>query len=328
VRLNTNESPYPPPSSFLESLFTRIGEAELNRYPDRDANEVRERLAAHLGTITERVWAASGSNEILLQVLLAFGGFERKVMTFEPTYGMHSHIARIAGTRLLRGRRDSDFSIQPDLTVEAIRAELPDIVFLCSPNNPTGNSDPLETVAQICSAAPGIVVMDQAYAEFSDTTFHHLVEEFEHLIVVRSFSKAWRLAGVRIGYLIAQRGILEEIGRVRLPYHFSTLAQAAALAALDHSDELLGTAETIKHERDRVWRELSTTKDIVAFPSDANFIMFRPQKPAGEVWQSLLDREVLIRDFSDRRGSEGCLRVTIGSPEENEAFLEALAESL
>lgn len=326
VRLNTNESPFPPPPTVIEEVTRRISEMELNRYPDRDATEVRERLAEYVGTITERVWVASGSNEILLQLLLAFGGAERKVMTFEPTYGMHTHMARISGTRLLRGRRDADFSLQLDATVEAIRAQLPEIVFLCSPNNPTGNSDPEDVVREICSAAPGIVVMDQAYAEFGGETFHHLIEEFEHLVVTRTFSKAWRLAGARIGYMIARPMIMEEVMRVRLPYHFSSLAQAMTLAALDHSEEILGTVETIRHERDRVYRELETTKGIQAYPSDGNYILFRVlEGEATDVWQGLLDKEVLIRDFSDRPGSTGCLRVTIGTAEEDEAFLEALS---
>lgn len=329
VKLNTNETPYPPPESFLRDLADRISTLPLNRYPDRDVFELREGLAAHIGTLTDRVWVANGSNEVLLQLLLAFGGAERKVMTFEPTYVMHSHITRISGTRLLRGRRSPDYSLHLEASVEAVTAQAPDIVLLCSPNNPTGNSNDEEEIAAICTAAPGLVILDEAYAEFADASFVRMVEEHDNLVVTRSFSKAWRLAGARLGYLVAQSWILEDLLKVRLPYHLSMLSQAAGLAALAHRAELMSTVETIKHERDRLWQELSTTRGVVAFPSRANFILFRCEAaPALQVWQGLFDRGVLIRDFSEIPGCEGCLRVSVGTPEEDERFLEALSEVL
>lgn len=329
VKLNTNESPYPPPDAFKEALAERIASASLNRYPDREFTEFREGLAAQVGTLTDRLWAANGSNEVLLQLLLAFGGPERKVMTFEPTYAMHAHITRVSGSRLLRGRLNPDFTMHPEATIEAIRDQEPDIVFLCSPNNPTGNSLSEEEIEAVCGAAPGIVILDEAYAEFAGRTFVRLVEALDHLVVTRSFSKAWRLAGVRIGYLVAQPWVIDEILKVRLPYHLSVLTQAAGLAALSMAAELQSTVETIRHERDRLWRELSTTRGITAFPSEANFILFRCEaKGAGEVWQYLFDHGVLIRDFSDAPGCEGCLRVSVGTPEADEQFLETLSEAL
>lgn len=329
VKLNTNESPYPPPEEFMGDLARRIAVIPLNRYPDRDFSELREALAARVGVLTERVWLANGSNEILLQLLLAFGGAERRVITFEPTYGMHSHITRISGTRLVRGRRNPDFSLHLDASVEAIRSQQPDIVFLCSPNNPTGNVDSAEQVEAACKAAAGVIILDEAYAEFAGSSHVLLVEDHDHLVVVRSFSKAWRLAGARLGYCIAQPWVIEELLKVRLPYHLSSLTQAAGLAALAHAQEITSTVQTIRHERDRVWRELSTTRGIVAFPSHGNFLLFRCEaRPAAEVWQRLLDRGVLVRDFSDLAGCEGCLRVSVGTPEQNERFLDALSEAL
>lgn len=326
VRLNTNETPYPPPESFMSDLAARIATLPLHRYPDRDVMELREGLAAHIGTLTDRVWVASGSNEILLQLLLGFGGAERKCLTFEPTYGMHTHIIRVSGTRLLRGRRNPDFTLHVEASLEAIRSQQPDVVMLCSPNNPTGNADTEEEITAICEAAPGLVILDEAYAEFADFSLVRLVDHQENLVVTRSFSKAWRLAGARLGYLIAPTPVLEVILKVRLPYHLSALAQAAGLVALEHKLELMSTVETIKHERERLWRELSTMRGITAFPSRGNFILFRCEAaPAPEVWQKLLDEGVLVRDFSEVPGCEGCLRVSVGTAEEDERFLEALS---
>jgi histidinol-phosphate aminotransferase len=329
VKLNTNESPYPPPAAFMSDLATRISRLPLNRYPDRDARELREGLATRVGTLTDHIWVANGSNELLLQLLLAFGGSERKAMTFEPTYLMHSTLARISGTRLLRARRNPDFSMHLEASVEAVETQQPEVVFLCSPNNPTGNSMTEEDIEAICRAAPGLVILDEAYAEFSGVSFTRLVEDFDQLVITRSFSKAWRLAGARLGYLIAQPWILDEIQRSRLPYHLSALSQAAGLTALEHADEMMSTVETIRHERDRLWRELSTTSGITAFPSDANFIFFRCDTASGTAtWQALLEEGILIRDFSDLPACEEHLRVSVGTPEEDERFLETLSRVL
>lgn len=329
VKLNTNESPYPPPEDFMRDLAARIAGLSLNRYPERDFPELREGLARRAGTLTDRVWVANGSNEILLQLLLAFGSSERKVLTFEPTYALHSHITQVSGTRLIRGRRNPDYSLHLEASLDAIRVQKPDIVFLCSPNNPTGNAMTEEHVLAVCGAAPGLIILDEAYAEFAGRSSIRLVEECEHLVVVRSFSKAWRLAGARIGYLVAQPYVTEELLKVRLPYHLSSLTQAAGLTALAHARDLLATVESIRHERQRLWDELSTTRGIAAFPSQANFILFRCEsRPAGEVWQRLLDRGVLVRDFSDVPGCEQCLRVSVGTPEQDERFLEALSEAI
>lgn len=329
VRLNTNESPYPPPPAVMEDLARRVGALGLNRYPDRDFRELREALAAHVGTLTERVWVANGSNEIIQQLVLAFGGAERKAMTFEPTYDMHGRITRVTGTRLIRARRNADFTMDIETSVEAIRVNRPDIVFLCSPNNPSGTLIHGEDIEAIASAAAGLVVLDEAYAEFAGESAWRLVEDHEHLVVCRTFSKAFRMAGARIGYLIAQPSVIQEVLKVRLPYHLSSLTQAAALTALDHAEELESTVVTMRHERERLWDELSTTRGITAFPSRANFILFRCESvEAQTVWQRLLDRGVLIRDFSSTQGCEGCLRVSVGTAEQDEHFLEALSEAL
>ncbi len=329
VRLNTNESPYPPPKDFMEDLGRSVANLGLNRYPDRDFPALREGLARHVGTLTERIWVANGSNEIIQQLVQAFGGSERKAMTFEPTYAMHSHITRVSGTRFIRARRNPDFTMDLEASLSAIGLSQPEIIFLCSPNNPTGTVIPDEDVAAICDAAPGLVILDEAYAEFSGGSLWRLVEDYEHLVVVRTFSKAWRMAGARIGYMVAQGSVVKEVLKVRLPYHLSSLTQAAGLTALAHAGELTATVETIRHERDRLWNELSTTRGITAFPSRANFILFRCESaPAPEVWRRLLERGVLVRDFSSTQGCDGCLRVSVGTADQDEKFLEALSASL
>jgi histidinol-phosphate aminotransferase len=329
VRLNTNESPYPPPPAVMEDLARRVGGLGLNRYPDRDFRDLREALARHVGTLTERIWVANGSNEIIQQLVLAYGGAERRAMTFEPTYEMHTLITRVSGTRLVRARRRPDYTMDIDASVEAVRRNLPDIVFLCSPNNPSGTTIPDEGVAAICEAAPGLVILDEAYAEFAGSSAWRLLEDHENLVSTRTFSKAFRMAGARIGYMVAQPAVIAEVLKVRLPYHLSSLTQAAALTALDHAAELEATVETLCHERERLWGELSTTRGITAFPSWANFILFRCESvPAKDVWTRLLERGVLVRDFSETPGCEGCLRVSVGMPEQDERFLEALSLSL
>ncbi|MGQ0679778.1 MAG: histidinol-phosphate transaminase [Actinomycetota bacterium] len=326
VKLNTNESPFPPPESFTRQLQELVARLALNRYPLRDFLEVREALSSQLGTLTDRVWLANGSNEIILQLLLAYGGSERKIMTFEPTYEMHGHITRVSGTRHLRARRNPNYTMHPEASLEAIQVHRPDIVFLCSPNNPTGNSNTAEEVAAICEVTPALVILDEAYVEFSGRSHLRMIEEFDNLVVVRTFSKAWRMAGARIGYLVAQPQIIEEIQKVRLPYHLSSLTQAAALAGLANAAEMKGAVQTMVHERDRIFRELSTMRGLLAFPSDANFVLFRCEsRVASELWQDLLDRGVLIRDFSATPGCEGCLRVSVGTREQNEKFLEAIS---
>lgn len=250
-------------------------------------------------------------------------------MTFEPTYEMHSLITRVAGTRLIRARRGPSFAMDLDASIDAIRANRPDIVFLCSPNNPTGNVLTEEEIAAICEAAPGLVILDEAYTEFAGNSAWRLVEDYEHLVCVRTFSKAFRLSGARLGYMVGQPQLVEEVLKVRLPYHLSTLTQAAGLTALAHAAELETTVETMVHERERLWNELSTTRGITAFPSRANFILFRSEAlPGPELWRRLLDRGVLVRDFSSTPGCDGCLRVSVGTKEQDEKFLEALAESL
>jgi histidinol-phosphate aminotransferase len=331
VRLNTNESPLAPPQAWREELQAALAEVPFHRYPDRPATELREALAGLHGVTAAEIFCANGSNEVLQSLLLAFGGPGRRALVFEPTYALHSHIARITGTGLIEGGRDDQFRIDPHDAVALVSRpdEGPDVTFLCSPNNPTGRAEPRETVAAICDAAPGLVVVDEAYGQFSPWSALELRGPTQPgLVVTRTFSKTWAMAGARLGYLVAHPLVVSACEAVVLPYHLSVQTQLAGRLALRHVPEMEARVARITEERGRVAACLADLP-VDSWPSDANFILFRPRQRDGEaVWRSLLDRSVLIRDCSNWDGLHGCLRVTIGTEEENDRFLHALKESL
>jgi histidinol-phosphate aminotransferase len=315
VRLNTNENPYPPPPEVVADLSAALAEAaaDLNRYPDREAVALRTGLAGYLGHVPEGTWAANGSNEVIQQLLQAFGGPGRTALGFEPSYAMHRLIALGTGTAWAAEPRAEDFTIRN--AAEAVARHRPDVTFLCSPNNPTGTAVPAATVEEVYDATDGMVVVDEAYAEFSHApSAVALLPGRPRLVVTRTMSKAFALAGARVGYLAADPAVVDALRLVRLPYHLSALTQAAALTALRHRDALLAQVDALKAERDRLVTALPRT-----VPSDANFVLFGA---AAGTWQALLERGVLVRDV----GLPGWLRVTAGRPEENDAFLHALRE--
>jgi histidinol-phosphate aminotransferase len=326
VRLNTNENSYPVPDEVVEALGKAL-QAELrdlNRYPDRDAVALRGDLAAYLGhgLSTANVWAANGSNEIQQQLLQAFGGPGRTALGFTPSYSMHPLLAVGTGTAWVDGRRDDDFDLAPEHAVEQVRAYDPALVFLCSPNNPTGTALRPEVVAAVLDAAPGMVVVDEAYAEFArpgTPSALTVLPGHPRLVVTRTMSKAFGFAGGRLGYLAAAPAVVDAVQLVRLPYHLSSLTQAAARAALANAPALLRTVEAIKEQRDRIVSTLRGRGYRVA-DSDANFVLFDVGGDQTRAWQALLDRGVLVRDV----GLAGWLRVTAGTPQETDAFLEAL----
>jgi histidinol-phosphate aminotransferase len=331
VRLNTNENPYPPPPELVADVTAAVAEvaAELHRYPDRDAQALRTDLAAYLSASTgvplgpEGVWAANGSNEVLQQILQAFGGPGRRAVGFEPSYSMHPIIAGGTRTDWLPVPRRADFAIDVPAAAALLRAEAPDVTFLTSPNNPTGQSLEPAELAELVDAAPGVVVVDEAYAEFSDrpSAITLLAAHGHKLIVTRTMSKAFAFAGGRLGYLAAAPAVVDALQLVRLPYHLSVLTQAAARAALRHAGATLGSVALLRGERARVVDELTSAGyDVV--PSDANFVLFGAFVDAPRAWRAFLERGVLIRDV----GIPGRLRVTVGTPEENDAFLGAAAE--
>ena len=335
-RLNTNENPYPPSPELVRALADACGRAaaELNRYPDREATELRADLARYLtdesgapGQLltTEQVWAANGSNEVLQQLCQAFGGPGRVGLAFEPTYSMHGLIALATATGWVRGERDADFRVDVDAARAAIAEHRPSLVFLCSPNNPTGTALELDTIRAVYQAsetAGAIVVVDEAYAEFRRAGVPSavtLLPDCPRLVVTRTMSKAFALAGARVGYLAAAPEIVEALHLVRLPYHLSSLTQAAARVAIAYAGELLATVEALREQRDRLLAELPAMGcPVVA--SDANFVLFQVPGDQRAVWGALLERGVLVRDV----GLPGWLRVTAGTPGEMDAFLVEL----
>ncbi|MFI1680205.1 histidinol-phosphate transaminase [Streptomyces sp. NPDC020607] len=334
VRLNTNENPYPLPEALVDRIAERVREAarDLNRYPDRDAVELRTELARYLTrtggheVTRAHVWAANGSNEVIQQLLQTFGGPGRTAIGFEPSYSMHGLIARGTGTGWLSGPRHDDFTIDVDAATKAIAEHRPDVVFITTPNNPTGNAVPADAVLALYEAAqaakPSLVVIDEAYVEFSHgDSLLPLIEGRPNLVVSRTMSKAFGAAGLRLGYLAADPAVVDAVQLVRLPYHLSAVTQATALAALEHTDTLLKYVEQLKGERDRIVTELRATGYEVT-DSDANFVQFGRFTDSHEVWRQILDRGVLVRD----NGVPGWLRVSTGTPDENDAFLDAVRE--
>jgi histidinol-phosphate aminotransferase len=331
IRLNTNENSYPLPDDVAEAIGKAV-QAELrdlNRYPDRDAIALRTALADYLGhgLTTAHVWAANGSNEVQQQLLQAFAGPGRTALGFGPSYSMHPLLAQGTGTRWVGALRDPDFGLTPSDATRQIAEHDPDLVFLCSPNNPTGTALDPAVITAVLAKTRGMVVVDEAYAEFARAgtpSALALLPDHPRLVVSRTMSKAFGFAGGRLGYFAAHPAVVDAVQLVRLPYHLSALTQAAARAAVAQREALLTTVEAIKEQRDRIVSTLRERGYRVA-DSDANFVLFAvsPDEAGGDqkiVWQRLLDRGVLIRDV----GLAGWLRVTAGTPAETDAFLGAL----
>ena len=331
VRLNTNENPHPPTKALVDDVVRSAGEAAvgLHRYPDRDAVALRRDLAGYLTAQTgtqlgvENLWAANGSNEILQQLLQAFGGPGRSAIGFVPSYSMHPIIADGTRTEWLEAARADDFSLDVDVAVAAITDRRPDVVFIASPNNPSGQSVSLPDLRRLLDVVPGILIVDEAYGEFSSQpTAVALVREYPaKLVVTRTMSKAFAFAGGRLGYLVATPAMIDAMLLVRLPYHLSSLTQAAARAALRHADDTLGSVATLIAERERVTTALSGMGFRV-IPSDANFVLFGAFADAPTTWQRYLHAGILIRDV----GIPGYLRATTWLADENDAFLRASAQ--
>jgi histidinol-phosphate aminotransferase len=333
VRLNTNESPVPPPAGWRAALAGIVDDVDWHRYPDRAATGLRTAIGALHGVGPLQVFVANGSNEVLQTLLLTYGGAGRSAAVWEPTYALHSHIARLTGTAVVVGSRAADFATDLDRVREllASASPAPSVVFLCSPNNPTGVVDPPETVRAVLDlvrAADGLLVVDEAYGQFAPWSALELVDEDTPLVVTRTFSKTWSMAAARLGYLVGPTWAVAELDKVVLPYHLDAFKQAAATAALGFVDEMNARVARIVEERGRVAAALADLP-VRAWPSGANFVLFRPERADGaEVWHALADRSILVRNCSSWPGLEGCLRVTIGTRDEDDAFLAALSEVL
>ena len=329
--LNTNENPFSLSPELVSAIAARISQvaANLNRYPDRDARELRSGLASYINELSgtslsaSQVWVANGSNEIIQSLFLAFG--DRPAIGFLPSYSMHPLIARVTSTEWVDGKRRSDFSLDIDSVITQIAQAAPALTFITTPNNPTGEAISIDDIEKIAKIVPGLLVVDEAYAEFSDQrSVVTLIEKYPQIVVIRTMSKAFSFAGARVGYLLAHPSVVDAMMLVRLPYHLSTLTQGAALVALDFKDELLSGVAVLRAERDRVASSLREM-GLTVLPSQANFLLFSGfQTSSPQLWQEMLDRGILIRDV----GLSGYLRTTIGTSAENDKFLHALRECL
>lgn len=330
VALNVNENTHPLPAEVKADIIARITEAveQVNRYPDREFFKLRQKLADYLGfdLVPEQLWAANGSNEVIQQIFQAFGGPSRKALGFEPTYSMYSIIAQGTETEYVRSGRLDRYELTPEFAAAQVKLHAPNIVLLCSPNNPTGTPIALEVIEAVYAATDGIVVVDEAYAEFASDAAQSAISLLPgrpRLLISRTMSKAFAFAGARVGYLAADAAVVDALRLVRLPYHLSAFTQAAAEAALDHSQVMLATVADIREQRDRMVTELQAM-GLDPFRSDANFVLFGGLVDPADTWQRLLDRGVLVRNV----GIDGTLRVTAGSASETTAFLDALREDI
>jgi histidinol-phosphate aminotransferase len=326
VRLNTNETPMAPPPVFFEHLAKRVAALDLHRYPDRRAWALRTALGARFGLPPERVWAANGSNEILLQLFQAYGGAGRRLLLGRPGYSAHPLIARVAATDVVTFELDDDFRLTTELATRAVRDHDPDIVCVASPNNPTGVVVDLDAVRALHDGSRALIIVDEAYVEFGGESAAGLLDDLPRLVVCRTFSKAWRLAGLRLGYLLAHDWVVDDLRKVRLPYHLDALTQEAGLVALELADEVTDHIAQLSRERDRLHDALAGIDGVHVWPSAANFLLFRTAVP--DLFDRLLAHGVLVRDFSGQPRCDGCLRVSVGTRAENDAFLQALTESL
>ena len=327
VRLNTNESPYAPPPEFVTRFTQALAGVDWHRYPDRGALELRDALGAFLGQPRARLLCANGSNEVLQTLLLTYGGTGRRALLFEPTYALHAQIARSTATEVVVGVRGADYAIDADAAAEVMRRARPSVVFVCSPNNPTGTVETRATIEHLLGVAVevgALLVVDEAYGEFAPWSALALVDDELPLVVVRTYSKVWSLAAVRLGFAVGPAWVIGELEKVLLPYTLSVPTQIAGTVALEFRHEMEQRVASLVEERGRLFAALTDLPGLSVVPSGANFLLFGVSGDAHDLWQRLLDQGVLVRDFSSWPHVEGCLRVTVGTPTENDAFLAAL----
>ncbi len=339
VRLNTNESPIGPPAGFADALAEAARAIDWNRYPDRSCSALREAIASFNVTgsgplaTAEHIFAANGSNEVLQTLMLAYGGAGRAVGVFEPTYAMYGQIARATNTTVAAAQRDDSFNTSTDALVELLDRADPHLVVFCSPNNPTGTPERIETIEAALERCRGLVIVDEAYGQFAQMSAWQLASTSvgrERLVVVRTFSKTWALAGLRLGYCLAPPHVIAELAKVVLPYHLDAHTQLAGRLALDYVADMNRRVAAVVDERDRISAQMAEL-GLRVWPSQANFVLIdtTPTGLTGDaVWQALVDRSVLVRNCSGWPRLANCLRVTVGVPEENRRLIEALGEAL
>ncbi len=326
IKLDGNESPFGLPDDVQSKADRALKEAQVNRYPDPEAEKLIELIAKASEFSKEGILLGNGSDELIGMLITTLANGTGKILCPAPTFSMYKLTGLAMGAEVIEIPLDENFDIDLDNTLKAIEDSDPDIVFLASPNNPTGNMYNNGKIAEIISVAKGVVVVDEAYSDFSGYTFLPLIKECENLIVLRTLSKVG-FAGLRIGILFARDNLAAEINKVRYPYNINSLSQAVAEVVLDSNEFVTENIQLITRERDRVYNAMSSVSGITAYPSDANFIFFKAQD-ADSLFSQLVEKDILIRNFNKPGRLENCMRVTIGTPEENDAFLAALREIL
>lgn len=322
INLSANENPYDLPVELKSRILSEASDISFNRYPDPQALELRAAIADQYGLKTENVAVGNGGDELLMYLLLAYGGPGRTAVTFEPTFVMYTILSQLTGTDCLKISRSRDFSV-PEEAEEQVRLVAGDVVFLCSPNNPTGNIVADRQVESLL-AKGNLVVVDEAYGEFSGVSAAGLLGDFPNLAILKTFSKAFSLAGLRAGYLLSSPEVVANILKVKLPYNVNAFSQAGATLVMKNKHSIEPIIEEIKAERSRLFKAIESIDGLEPYPSEGNFILVKSSAPGGDLWRYLLDRGILVRCFQHTPGLENCLRITVGKPVENDAVIAAL----
>jgi len=324
IKMDANENPFDIPEEIKRLLAQELLELPLNRYPDATAKELREKLSALLSVNIEQIVVGNGSDELITYLITAFGRNDTRIVYPTPTFSMYEILSRATGVETKGVPLTETFEIPVDELIAQLKADGTNIVFLSRPNNPTGNCFDRQGIIEIIEQNNTLVVLDEAYYEFSKKTFLPLLSQYPNLIILRTFSKAYGLAGLRIGYMIAHQEITTEVHKVRLPYNLNSFSQRVALKLLEYQTQAETQIELIKKERDRIFKKLSISKKVYAYPTEANFVLFRTEVDADMVFKRLLGEGILIRNLNKPGALKNCLRVTVGTPEENGVFLAAL----
>ncbi len=327
IRLNSNESPFPLPQKWQSELAKAVEGIQFNRYPDRFAMSLRAALANYHSLKTENIFVANGSNEVIQSIYLTLCR-DKKVAMFEPTYLLHSHIANIVRVQTQRYLRDENFRVARSELEQAVDQEDLGVIMLCSPNNPTGNCESTEIIEYACANFKGTVVVDEAYVQFSTQHITDLLDKFDNLAIVRTFSKTWGSAGLRLGYCMASADTVEGLFNICLPYHVDAIKQIAGILALEYENDIIKSTNEIVKQRNKTFGYLKTLP-LDVFESESNFIMFRPKTVSSEdLFNALIEKSILIRYLNSFHNLEPTLRVTIGTQDEMDRFHEALNECL
>ncbi len=325
--LSANESAIELPEELKASISEALNRVPLNRYPDPLANKLRSEIAQSYGLSCDQVLIGNGGDELLFNIALAWGGPGRICIDCPPTFSVYAHNAQLNHTQVVEIPRKADFSSDEEAILERVSKGDIDYLILTSPNNPTGNLEKPQFLRRLLESSDTLVLLDEAYVEFSDTSMVDYVKTYPNLAILRTFSKAYRLAGLRLGYLLASPEVVSELLKVRQPYSVDTFSQIVGEKVYRSRDIFLPAIDEVVTEREKLYEKLHSLKELEVFPSFANYLLMRVAG-SHEIWQGLYDEGILVRDFSHAKGLKNCLRVSIGSPEENEAFYAALKELL